>query len=251
MPKPPLVLVDLDDTLFQTARKMPEASPRHTATLDSLGQASGYMSPVQKSLVDWLLDSADVVPVTARGVESYRRVQLPFCRGAICGHGAVILDAKGHLDQDWQAHMHATLAPFQDRLPRLLDTVLAMGPELELPLRGWIEAEAGLLHYAVIKHIDASDDVLVKLLAEVRSRNLLQGMHVHRNGNNLAFLPAGLDKRFAVEEWLKRDRAVHGERPVLGLGDSLTDLGFMGLCHLWATPARSQVSQALEALRHE
>jgi len=44
--KRPLALVDLDDTLFQTARKMPEGLPRVTATLDIEGQPNGYMSTV-------------------------------------------------------------------------------------------------------------------------------------------------------------------------------------------------------------
>lgn len=70
----PLVFVDLDDTLFQTARKMVEGTPRTTATLDVHGQPNGYMNPVQHSFVNWLLASADVVPVTARSVEAYSRV---------------------------------------------------------------------------------------------------------------------------------------------------------------------------------
>jgi hypothetical protein len=71
--KRPLVFVDLDDTLFQTARKMPEGVARAVATLDVNGQPNGFMTPVQQALVDWLLGSADVVPVTARSVEAYSR----------------------------------------------------------------------------------------------------------------------------------------------------------------------------------
>ncbi|EIU1491989.1 trehalose phosphatase, partial [Pseudomonas aeruginosa] len=33
-----------------------------------------------------------------------------------------------------------------------------------------------------------------------------------------------------------------------GFGDSITDLGFMGLCHMWATPARSQLAKAVEEM---
>ena len=62
----PLALVDLDDTLFQTARKMADGTSRHVATLDVDGQPNGYMSPIQQSFVLWLFSTADVVPVTAR-----------------------------------------------------------------------------------------------------------------------------------------------------------------------------------------
>ncbi|MFH7423168.1 trehalose phosphatase, partial [Pseudomonas syringae pv. tagetis] len=42
----PLSFVDLDDTLFQTARKAPGDSEKHVATLEIAGNANGYMSNV-------------------------------------------------------------------------------------------------------------------------------------------------------------------------------------------------------------
>ena len=44
----PLVFVDLDDTLFQTARKMAAGEPRMVASLDVQGQPNGFMNPVQQ-----------------------------------------------------------------------------------------------------------------------------------------------------------------------------------------------------------
>ncbi len=244
----PLVFVDLDDTLFQTARKMEEGAPRYVATLDAQGQPNGYMSAVQQSFAAWLLATADVVPVTARSIEAYSRVKLPFSQGAICTHGGVILDADGKLDRDWNARMADVLYAFQSRLPTLSEATLDIGQELGFSLRGWVVEEEGLRHYVVTKHNASDDEVLTAVLAEVESRGLLEGMRVHANGNNLAFLPNGLAKRLAVSEWLRRDREINGERPVLGLGDSITDLGFMSECHLWATPARSQLAQVVEGL---
>lgn len=110
--KRPLALVDLDDTLFQTARKMPEGLPRVTATLDIEGQPNGYMSTVQHSLAHWLLSTTDVIPVTARSVEAFSRVQLPFMHGAVCSHGGVILGPDGKLDEEWQARMSDVLADY-------------------------------------------------------------------------------------------------------------------------------------------
>jgi hydroxymethylpyrimidine pyrophosphatase-like HAD family hydrolase len=239
----PLALVDLDDTLFQTARKMPEGTPRHPATFDIEGQPNGYMNPVQKTLVEWLLSSTDVVPVTARSVEAFSRVKLPFDKGAVCSHGGVILGADGRIDEQWRAHMTVVLADFQHRLPDLSAATLAIGKALGISLRGWVVEEENLRHYVVTKHNESNDEVLQTVLAEVQARGLLEGMHVHGNSNNLAFLPAGLSKRVAVEELLRRDREVNGERPVLGFGDSITDLGFMDTCHLWATPSGSQLAR--------
>lgn len=248
--KRPLILIDLDDTLFQTARKMPEGGARHTATLDVDGQPNGYMSAMQKTFVEWLLESADVVPVTARSVEAYSRVQLPFVAGAVCSHGGVILQPDGTLDRDWHGQMTEVLAAYQSRLPALSAATLAIGEEMGFSLRGWVVEEQGLLNYVVTKHNESDDSVLQKVLAEVQARGLVEGMHIHGNGNNLAFLPNGLAKRHAVQELLRRDRAAHGERPVLGFGDSVTDLGFMNECNFWATPANSQLAKVVEAMIH-
>ncbi|TVT85196.1 trehalose phosphatase [Pseudomonas sp. H3(2019)] len=248
--KRPLMLIDLDDTLFQTARKMPQGSARHTATLDVEGQPNGYMSSVQKNFVEWLLASADVVPVTARSVEAYSRVKLPFVAGAVCSHGGVILQPDGALDRDWHGQMTDALAAYQNRLPALSAATLAIGKEMGFSLRGWVVEEQGLLNYVVTKHNESDDSVLQKVLAEVQARGLLDDMHIHGNGNNLAFLPNGLSKRLAVQELLRRDRVVNGERPVLGFGDSVTDLGFMNECNFWATPSNSQLAKVVEAMIH-
>lgn len=247
----PLIFVDLDDTLFQTARKTPADIEKHVATLDVSGNANGYMTNVQKSFAHWLLAHSDVVPVTARSVEAYSRVKLPFTAGAICSHGGVILDVMGQLDPAWNEQMKLTLAVYQSRLPELSAATLAIGQEMGFSLRGWVVEEAQLFHYVVTKHNESDDSILTQVLAEVQARGLLDDMHVHGNGNNLAFLPEGLAKRYAVQEWLRRDKAINGERPVLGFGDSITDLGFMDECHWWATPARSQLAKMFVGAAHE
>ena len=165
----PLVFVDLDDTLFQTARKMGD-EPRYPATLDVDGEPNGFMSATQKSFVEWLLATADVVPVTARSIEAYQRVQLPFVHGAVCAHGGVILNPDGSLDPLWHAHMCDELALEQTRLHQLSEQTLAIGTELGFSLRGWVVEEHGLANYVVTKHNNETDEALLTVLAEVRAR---------------------------------------------------------------------------------
>lgn len=57
--------------------------PCFTATLDVDGQPNGFMNATREA-VEWLLATSDVVPVTARSIEAYQRVQLPFAHGAVC-----------------------------------------------------------------------------------------------------------------------------------------------------------------------
>ncbi|WP_339479846.1 MULTISPECIES: trehalose phosphatase [unclassified Pseudomonas] len=247
----PLALVDLDDTLFQTARKMPEEAERFPASFDVSGNVSGYMSTVQKQFVEWLLMSTDVVPVTARCAEAFSRVRLDFPGGAICSHGAVILNPDRSVNSDWHAIMIETLRDYQLRLPQLCAAALQLGEERGISLRGWVVEEAKQQHYVVIKQNTGRDSDLAAILMQIKARGLLEDMHVHTNGNNLALLPKGLSKRVAVEHYLALDRQLNGGRPVLGFGDSITDLGFMDLCHFWSTPARSQLASAVQGVIHE
>lgn len=242
----PLVFVDLDDTLFQTARKMAPDEARYVATTDATGWPNGFMNPVQHSFVAWLLANADVVPVTARSAEVFARVDIPFTNGAICSHGAVMLDSDGKLDQVWHARTCAALADYQERLPALSERTLAIGAEKGLSLRGWVVEEFGLNAYAVTKHNELNDEVLGQVAAAVYAAGLLNGLYIHRNGNNLAFLPDPLNKRYAVQEWIRRDQEVNGERPILGFGDSLSDLAFMSECNWWATPNHGQIAAQLK-----
>jgi len=242
----PLVFVDLDDTLFQTARKMAPDAARHVATTDANGQPNGFMSPVQQSFVAWLLANADVVPVTARSAAVFARVDIPFRSGAICSHGAVMLDGEGNLDAAWHARTCAALADYQARLPALSERTLQIGAENHVSLRGWVVEEFGLNAYAVTKHNELDDDVLGLVAVAVKEAGLLDGLYIHRNGNNLAFLPDPLNKRYAVQEWIRRDQEVNGERPILGFGDSLSDLAFMSECNWWATPNRGQIAAQLK-----
>ena len=240
----PLVLVDLDDNLFQTARKMTEA-PIHVASRTEAGEPSGYMTAAQKQFVAWLLNTADVIPVTARSIEAFSRVEIPFTGSAICSHGGVILTPEGKPDDAWLARTSEVLRPYQEQLRNLSEQAILIGGELGHSLRGWAVEELGTGFYTVTKDNNSSESALSELLAEMRKRGLIGNMYVHINGNNLAFLPNELNKKYAVQEIIRRDKEANGERPVIGFGDSISDLGFMSQCLFWGTPSNSQITRAI------
>jgi hydroxymethylpyrimidine pyrophosphatase-like HAD family hydrolase len=241
----PLFLLDLDDTVLQTARKMAPDQPRQVAALDKHGQPLSFTSNNQRAFLDWLLASADVVPVTARSVDACKRVQIPFSQGAICAHGAVLLNAGGEVDATWQKYMINVLGGYQSDIQYICQQMASIGIDLGVSLRTWVVEEQGLSTYALAKHSDRHDEVLAFVEGRLGQRVDLSAFYIHRNGNNLAVLPKVLHKRFAVEEWLRRDRDRHGERPVLGFGDSLSDIGFLQLCDWWATPRQGQLANAV------
>lgn len=64
----PVVLSDLDDTLFQTRRKMVDElapEPFRTGAVDRTLNPRSFMTEEQSMLVDWL-EQAELIPVTAR-----------------------------------------------------------------------------------------------------------------------------------------------------------------------------------------
>ena len=140
--------------------------------------------------------------------------------------------------------MVEVLQSVQERLPALCEATLAIGEELGYSLRGWVVEEEGLRHYVVIKHNASDDAVLAEVLAGVRSRRMVDGMHVHANGNNLAFLPTGWPsvqpfrngcaatvRSTASGRWLRRQHhrsGVHGSLPHVG------DTGAQPACE-WVT----------------
>jgi hypothetical protein len=241
----PLLLTDLDDTLFQTARKMPEDATKIPAADGANGATISFMHPWQQDFIHWALANMTVIPVTARGIDSFKRVKLPFQHGAVCVHGAAILQADGTLDSDWHSQMQPQLAALQTRLPALLASALQIGETLGLSLRGWLESVEETAAYLVIKSNAAREEDLQLMLHTLRITLDLQGFYPHMNGNNLALLPDFVNKRAAAAEILRRHTAEHGRIPVFGMGDSVSDLGFMRLCDFAAFPPNTQICRAV------
>jgi len=240
----PLLLTDLDDTLLQSARKMTVDAERIPISQREDGTAGSFMYPWQRDLVDWALDTMHVIPITARGIPSYQRIQIPFQGQAVCMHGAAILNPAQDLDRNWHAHMQQQLTPYQTRLATLLQQIEQQTERLALPLRYWLEAVEGLAVYVVIKSNRAmTQDLHAVLQALQMQSGLLEGFYTHQNDNNLALLPLTVSKHSAAQAVIARHTKQHGRVPILGWGDSLSDLGFMQLCDWAAFPPHSQIGQ--------
>lgn len=240
----PVSLVDLDDTLFQTHHRITPKADFKAVTLDKDGQPLAYMNPTQQNFVSWLLQSTHVIPVTARSVEALSRVQLPFNYGAVCAHGGTVLNADMSVNQEWQVHMHTVLAAYQDKQLQLIDrlqhSALAFGS-----IRTWVVEEQGLGLYVVAKQnivqSSAAATTFLPQLLHTLDPDLLSGFYFHLNGNNLALIPQPVSKANAVKFLLKQQDLQ--QRPVLGLGDSLSDVAFLNHCHWWGMPQHSQLNR--------
>ena len=239
-----VVLSDLDDTLFQTARKLlPGDAARSVQATEALNGRHSFMTPGQAELLGWL-NRAQVVPVTARGAEAFSRVRLPFGRPAIVANGAVILGEDGP-DEVWRARIDAALAPHRVRLAGLPDAAQAAAARLGVRVRAWVVEEAGVGGvYAVVKVEPCSPEAALADLAPALGGAGSDAWSVHLNGNNLALIPPVFSKAAAVAFTLARMREV-GEVVAVGYGDSASDLDYMRLCDVWMTPTGSQIDRGV------
>jgi hydroxymethylpyrimidine pyrophosphatase-like HAD family hydrolase len=240
----PLMLVDLDDTLFQTHRRIVPQADFKMVTTDKQGQALAYMNPIQQHFVQWLLHSTDLIPVTARSAEALSRVHLPFHHGAVCSHGGTVLDADLGVNQAWHVQMQQALAPYQARQQALMEVVQQQAVHFG-SIRTWMVEEQGLGLYVVAKQNTENDNpyapnFLPELLNSL-SPDVLDGFYFHLNGNNLALIPKPVSKanaaRFLLQQFASQ------QRPILGFGDSLSDVEFLNLCHWWGMPNHSQLNR--------
>ena len=238
-----IALVDLDDTLFQTLRKCPADVPADR--LVPLGFARdgsplSFATPRQMRLIEWLSETAWLVPVTARSRDALMRARLPFT-AAICAHGGVIIGQDGEVDAQWHQHAVRQSAAHGHELEALAVRVTAEARRQGAALRVRVLTEGELGLYVLAKHEDVDEtalhDVIDAVAGEVPS-----GWTIHRNGNNAALMPPWLGKAHAVAALLPKLRAAHPDAPVIGIGDSLTDAPYMALCDFAMMPKGSQLA---------
>lgn len=248
--KKPLILSDLDDTFFQTARKMKETArtPYSMAALDRDAKPRSFMTEEQASLVNWLLTTSEVIPVTARGSDEFSRINIAFSSYKIACHGAVILDPDNQPNNAWQTII-------QHKMKHLMPEVLALEAKVNeiiadyeglngKKIDAWcrINEENGCPIYLVCKVRNSLEEAQLAKLAElVESSFNLEHFYIHRNRNNLAFLPKIISKENATQ-FLLENLIERKGRPILSFGDSLSDLPFMALADFICVPQYSQIS---------
>lgn len=114
------IATDLDSTLFNRAWAADDAiAATWNLEEDASRTASSWMKSGTHRLLEVLGRSFALVPVTARDLDSFSRVEIRELnlRGpAIIANGAVILGWDGQPDAVWQDHMVTLLTPWKRNL---------------------------------------------------------------------------------------------------------------------------------------
>lgn len=250
----PYALMDLDDTLFQTQRKidawnLPTSSPEELvcASVNKQNEPLSFMSKRQATLFNWLLASTELIAVTARDTTEIQRVKLPFNSWQVLTHGAVIIQPGGTPQPDWQERMKAKLTPLQVPLKQVIDTIVAFNEthnaELKLAVHDDIFCDEQLIIYLAIKHSQRDHQVLADFAEQLPQLvpSITDTFYIHVNANNMAILPHGIHKQHAVQFLL--EQCLDAKRPSFGFGDSLADLPFLQLLDWYGTPNHGQLHE--------
>lgn len=238
----PLFLTDCDDTLFMTARKITDVDLGECEVASTLtdGSPSGYRTPRLLAL-QALMESGEVVPVTARSREVLARCAVPQAP-AICSNGGVIIGADGNVDREWHEGIVANIGN-GDVIRGIHEQAASMAGE---GFRHWTVDEEGVPLYIVLKSNASDEDAVAQLANDIRDEEVLpDGWRIHVNGNNLALMPPWISKRAAAKHLLARIRSQAPQRLIIGVGDSISDLGFMAECDFAMHPNQSQIGRHL------
>ena len=241
-----IVLLDLDNNIFQSQRKCPDGDITPVAYKTN-GEACGFMTPSQQTFFNWLSATALVIPNTARDTATFKRAHLPFNSYSICSFGGVILQPDGTVEEAWHQLIAQEAASVEAFLHEVHAKLVSIAATRCFDIRARLVADQGLALYISVKHNNHLNHELVELGQAVQEW-LPKDWTVHFNDNNLAIFPQFLGKEKA-SKWLIENRIKPTkEAVIIGSGDSFTDVPFMAQSHFALMPARSQIFSSVEQM---
>ena len=245
-----VLFLDLDDSIFQTRPKCPEGEPLVPAAYRKDGTALSFMTVKQRAWLDLWLGSAVVIPTTARNHDAFRRVDLPFTDLAILDFGGVILQPGGMVDPAWDARVRPLAQQTASELRSLLEVAEGFIRQRQLGVYARLIVDFDMPLYVVVKDLQGDAAKLEAIRAYLETALDREQFFLHANDNNLSIVPRFLGKERAVRYIL--DTRFQGEAVLtVGMGDSFTDAGFMGLCDYSVLPRGCQLARSRFAPRRD
>ena len=239
------LFADLDDTLFQSLEKCDDRDTLEPAAFLKDGSPISFTTAAQRAFIAFAQDGMTMIPATARNLNAFQRVDLPFTSYAVLDYGGIVLNPDGSVDQPWLARMQDAMHAALPGLQELAGLIDAWGVRTGFGHRARVIEDFATPFYLVVKDPDKIAERLEPIEREVVQPWLDAGgrdYFIHRNGNNLAILPNALNKSHAVAYVTERLRQEHGEILTFGIGDSRSDARFMAACDYAIVPSRTQLA---------
>lgn len=230
------IFTDLDDTLFQTKRKRADGVIQATQ-----GTTLSYMTRAQQHYLQWLQQAAEVkiVPTTARDWRQYHNTQLsqdPNIGLAVLYHSGMILE-QGQPDPEWHSQQQAQYKNLSQSVHSLWH-LLQVG--LDTTQFTLFNVDSYYLSIKARHDTPLSQRSLV--FEQMKSLVVTTEYIWQQTDRALHIFPHFLNKRWAVEYLI----AKHQPTLTIGMGDSQTDLGFMGCCDFQMFPQQSEIARLIQ-----
>lgn len=236
-----LSFCDLDLTLIQTERHLNSDEPRSVVyTSDSDRQIC--ITPKQQSLFKLFnTDPSWVIPVTARSLESLKRVQttLPFNSFKICNYGVFIYDYKDELLTEFTNSLIGKVSKVQSQLKDIIKYFHTHNIQAKL-----------ISHKTYGFYIEGN---LVNKTSDLLKLNSIVQQYkefdLYINGTGFALFPKTLKPKIDAVRFIKKETKLrYPNLTTVGVGDSKSDLFFMLECDFLMTPTRDNVQIVKECL---
>lgn len=238
------IATDLDGTLIGRHRHEDSLPATWLQESDSEPTPSSWITRATHSFMSTLAQAFSIVPVTARDLASFSRVtieSLSFRDGAVVANGAILLKPESMTpDEEHDAQVETILIEWKQALCDLIERV--HGLQLGVGVRArLVSSNVDAPAYMVVK----ADESFWSMDSGQAVLEMLQtaGLRTAHFGREVQGVPPQLSKRGGVEAFARRFK--NGALPLLGLGDTREDLGFLGLAEFMAMPRSSQLADKL------
>ncbi len=240
---PIVVFTDIDDTLIQTLKKLPEESVPEVGAVDKEGLALSYTTVQQRQLID-LINSQHCIPVTGRNQDALNRVLMHFKGFKVVDHGAMVLGSDNQPLPEWLDEIRESSSDWFSILEEYSLAVNSFIAEHQLSLRARVIYDFGHACYISIKGLPADLEHLNDLADRFCALDVNARKHI--NGHNMALLPPYACKKKAVKFLQKYYLEKDPGTLFIAAADSCSDLPYMGVCHYAMLPVSSQIAQEKE-----
>jgi hypothetical protein len=231
-----LVACDLDQTLIYSRRafRLPAGADEPDLTVVEIydGGPAGFVTSRAAAGLAQLAQAAQLVPVTTRTLEQYRRIDLGVRpRHAVTANGGALL-VDGAPDPAWERTVRGRLADAGSPL----EEVLRLAEQVADP--AWVRTMRVADGYFV--YLVAHERHVIPDLTELETALLAVGWTVSVQGRKVYLVPAALTKQAALAEVVRRV----GPAAVAAAGDSLLDAGMLEFADVAVRPAHGELHDA-------